>query len=107
MTGGVAIPSIQRRDQRCREGEVRAGELDVDGTKSFRQFPLALVEAEQSLSELDRVPGDLRDLVDNHMRYYDLQHQAFTLEVEAMRSNDEVLLAEAENLHAEAIAALE
>jgi rhomboid protease GluP len=66
-----------------------------------------LSEAEQSLTELERVPDDLRDLVDDHIRYYDLQQQAFALEAEAMRSNDPVVLAEAEDLHAEAIAALE
>jgi rhomboid protease GluP len=66
-----------------------------------------LHDAEQSLRALERVPGDLRGTVDDHTRYYELQHEAFTLELEAMRNNDPVLLAEAENLHAEAIAALE
>lgn len=66
-----------------------------------------LREAELALRELERVPPTLRDLVDSRARYYELQQQAFALDLEAMRSNDPVLLAEAENLHAEAIAALE
>jgi rhomboid protease GluP len=66
-----------------------------------------LREAELALSELERVPANLRDLVDSRVRYYTLQHEAFTLELDGMRNNDVVLLAEADNLHAEAIAALE
>lgn len=66
-----------------------------------------LREAELALSGLDRVPANLRDLVDSRVRYYALQHEAFTLELAGMRNNDVVLLAEADNLHAEAIAALE
>jgi rhomboid protease GluP len=66
-------------------------------------------EAEQSLRglELERVPGDMREMVDDQIRYYELQGQAFELELEALRNGDEVILAEAENLHAEAIAALD
>jgi rhomboid protease GluP len=66
-------------------------------------------EAGQSLRgfELERVPGDLRGVIDSQIRYYELQEQAYELELEALRNGDEVLLAEAENLHAEAIAALD
>jgi rhomboid protease GluP len=66
-----------------------------------------LREAELALRGLERVPETLHDLVDSRARYYALQQQAFALELEAIRNNDEVLLAEADNLHAEAIAALE
>ena len=66
-----------------------------------------LREAELGLGELDRVPGDLRELVDDYIRYYEIQQQAFALERDALRNNDAVMLAEAEDLHAEAIAALE
>jgi membrane associated rhomboid family serine protease len=55
-----------------------------------------LREAELALRELERVPDTLRGLVDSRVRYYELQQQAFALDLEAMRSNDEVLLAEAE-----------
>jgi membrane associated rhomboid family serine protease len=66
-------------------------------------------EAERSLRELEleRVPGDLREMVEDQIRYYELRGQAFTLELEGLRNDDEVILAEAENLHAEAIAALD
>jgi rhomboid protease GluP len=66
-----------------------------------------LREAELALAELDQAPRSMRPTVDGQLRYYQLQQQAYSLEAEALRSNDEVLLAEAENLHAEAIAALE
>jgi rhomboid protease GluP len=62
-------------------------------------------EAELEIRELDLVPASVRDVVDGHARYYELQQQAYALELEALRNDDEVLLAEAENLHAEAVAA--
>jgi rhomboid protease GluP len=66
-----------------------------------------LREAELNLRGLDRIPDKLHDLVDDHIRYYELQQQAFALELDGLRNNDPVMLAEAEDLHAEAIAALE
>lgn len=66
-----------------------------------------LREAELALREIERVPPEQRELIDNHVRYYELQQQAFALEIEGLRGNDPVVLAEADDLHAEAIAALE
>jgi membrane associated rhomboid family serine protease len=65
-----------------------------------------LREAEAALAELDRVPEQQRELVDVRVRYFQLRQQAFELELDGMRSNDAVVLAEAENLHARAIAEL-
>jgi rhomboid protease GluP len=83
-------------------------ELPAERIEMIEQELLPFLrDAEQSLGALERVPDELRELVDKHIRYYDLQQQAYTIEVEAIRSNDPVVRAEAEDLHAEAIAALE
>jgi hypothetical protein len=64
-------------------------------------------EAELQLRELDRVPKGWREPVDAYIRYYELRQQAFELEIDALRNNDEIALAKAEDLHAEANATLE
>lgn len=64
-------------------------------------------QAASEMSEQKRVPPQSAKQVQQWARYFELQHQAFTRELDGLRNNDEVALAEAEDLHAEAMAALE
>lgn len=67
----------------------------------------AFREAELALRDIGTVPADVRTSIDNRIIYFERQQKAYALEVEGLRNNDPVVLAEAEDLHAEAIAELE
>ena len=59
------------------------------------------------LAALERVPGHYREFVDAYARYFDLRTQAFERELDGLRRQDPDALAEAKQLHAEAVAARE
>jgi membrane associated rhomboid family serine protease len=59
-------------------------------------------EARAELAALDRMPPELDAVVDVRERFFEIEEQAFALELEGLRNEDEVALAEAENLHADA-----
>ena len=50
MASRVAVPRVERRDQSCRELEVRPLERFVDGRKVIREASLLLIEAVETLS---------------------------------------------------------
>ncbi|HVI03290.1 MAG TPA: rhomboid family intramembrane serine protease [Enhygromyxa sp.] len=66
-----------------------------------------LREGEAELGKLERLPKQSRATVDANRRYFELQIRAFERELEALRNDDPSAMQAADELHAEAIAALE
>jgi hypothetical protein len=64
-------------------------------------------EGAARLGELERVPDSERETVERWRAAFELDVEAYELEAEALRSGDEVALAEAEDLHADAALRLE
>ena len=118
IVGALAMPRWDNHIPALREAGAR-----YDGVvEAFREAgneqqatirvleEVAIPAMDQTLAELgefDALPGRAADEVARWTKHYELRREAFVLELDGLRNNDEVLIAEAEDLHADALAALE
>ena len=118
IAGGLGLPrwddpfpvldGSQARYQAIAEAYVAAGDdLDARAELLEREAIPAIAEILAEFDTLDHLPKLARETVDRWRRHYELRGQAFAKELEGLRTNDEVALAEAEDLHADAVAALD
>ncbi len=85
-----------------------AAVTDVDARIAMlEQEVLPLMrEAQAELAALERVPEPFREVVASRERYFELQTTAYERELDGLQTGDPATLAEADELHAEAVAAL-
>ena len=89
-------------------GRYEAAPDDTARIALLEREVLPLMRAsEAELAGLDRLPAPVQEVVELRVRYFRLQTEAYELELAGLRDADEIVLAEAENLHAEAIAVLQ
>jgi rhomboid protease GluP len=67
-----------------------------------RELIPTLRESEAELAQLDRLPKQFREIVDTLQGVVALEIRAYEYELEGLRNNDHVALAEAQKLHREA-----
>lgn len=103
------MAALERAEQRHAEvfGRYEAAR-DVDARIELleREVIPMLRETQAELAAIERLPEGIAGAVAARERYFDLQARAFERELEGLRSGDPLAIAEAEKLHAEAIALL-
>lgn len=84
-------------------GDDRAAQIEVLEEVAIPAMDEILTE----LAELDSMPALASDKVERWTRHYELRREAFAVELDGLRAGDPELIAKAEDLHADALAALE
>jgi membrane associated rhomboid family serine protease len=91
---------LMERYEATEDIDARARVIEADVLPFF-------AEAVEQMHGLQRVPRGLAELVESRTRYFELQQQAFERELAGLRGHDVAALQEAEQLHTQALAALD